>query len=171
MRPVRLLLAVCALGFAVQAQYPGQYPPGSYPPGQYPGRYPGGQYPPGQGPNGTNGPNGPNNPQQQNGPPTLHRRGSNAGSSTTTYGMFRTSLGGQFVLEAEDHRIITYRTTGQVKIQRDGKDIDLAGMTPGDHLIVDSTEDDAGYFTATDVKFDKAATAADRAAASETWDL
>jgi len=171
MRAVRLLLAVCALGFAVQAQYPGQYPPGSYPPGQYPGRYPGGQYPPGQGPNGTNGPNGPNNPQQQSGPPTLHQRGSNAGSSTTSYGMFRTSLGGQFVLEAEDHRIITYRTTGQVKIQRDGKDIDLAGMTPGDHLIVDSTEDDAGYFSATDVKFDKAATAADRAAASETWDL
>ncbi len=169
MRPVRLLLAVCALGFAVQAQYPGQYPPGtyppgSYPPGQYPGRYPG-QYPPGQGPN------GPNGQTRQDGPPTLHRRGSNAGASTTTYGMLRTTVGGQFVLEAEDHRIITYRSTSQLKVDRDGKQVDLASLTPGDHLIVDSTEDDLGYFTATEVHWDKAATAEDRAAASETWDL
>ena len=85
--------------------------------------------------------------------------------------MLRTSVGGQFVLEADDHRIITYRSTGQVKIQRDGKDVDLASLTPGDHLIVDSTEDDAGYFTATEVRFDKAGTPEDRAAASETWDL
>ncbi len=176
MRAVRLLLAVCALGFAVQAQYPGQYPPGSYPPGsyppgQYPGRYPG-QYPPGQYPPGQ-GPNGPNGRTQQDGPPTMHRRGSNsnAGASTTTYGMLRTVVGGQFVLEADDHRIITYRSTSQLKIDRDGKQVDLASLTPGDHLIVDSTEDDAGYFTATEVHWDKAATAADRAAASETWDL
>jgi hypothetical protein len=85
--------------------------------------------------------------------------------------MLRTSLGGQFVLEADDHRIITYRGASQLKIDRDGKQVDLASLTPGDHLMVDSTEDDAGYFTATEVRFDKAATADDRAAASETWDL
>jgi hypothetical protein len=177
MRAVRLLLAVCALGFAVQAQYPGQYPPGTYPPGQYPpgtGRYPGqyppGQYPPGQYPPGQ-GPTGPNGRTQQDGPPTMHRRGSNAGASTTTYGMLRTTVGGQFVLEAEDHRIITYRSTSQLKVDRDGKQVDLASLTPGDHLMVDSTEDDAGYFTATEVRWDKAATPEDRAAASETWDL
>ncbi len=170
MRAVRLLLCVCALAFAVRGQYPGQYPPGTYPPGQYPGRYPPGQYPPGQYPPGQ-GPNGRTNPQQQDGPPTMHRRNSNAGSNTTTYGMLRTSLGGQFVLEADDHRIITYRGAGQLKISRDGKDVDMASLTVGDHLIVDSTEDDLGFFTATEVRFDKAATAADRAAASETWDL
>jgi hypothetical protein len=158
------MLAVCALGFAVQAQYPGQYPPGQYPPG----RYPPGQYPPGQGPNGRT------NPQQQDGPPKLNRRGSNAsnaGASATTTGMLRTSLGGQFVLEADDHRLIIYRTSSQLKIQRDGKEVDMASLTPGDRLVVDSTEDDRGYFTATEVRFDKAATPADRAAASETWDL
>lgn len=166
MRAVRLPLIVCALGFAVQAQYPGQYPPGGYPgqyPGRYPGQYPPGQYPPSQSPNGRT--------QQQDGPPTLHRRGANAAASTTTYGMLRTSLGSQFVLEADDHRIITYRTAGPIKVTRDGKDVDLASLSPGDHLIVDSTEDDQGYFTATEVRWDHAASAQDRASASETWDL
>jgi hypothetical protein len=165
------MLTVCALGFAAWAQYPGQYPPGTYPPGQYPpGRYPGqyppGQYPPNQSPNGQGG-----GRSQQDGPPSLHRRGSNAGASTTTYGMLRTSFGGQFVLEADDHRIITYRTAGALKINRDGKDVDLSALSPGDHLMVDSTEDDRGYFTATEIRWDKAASAEDRAHASDTWDL
>ncbi len=164
MKAVRLTLMVCALGLVVRAQFPipGQYPPGGYP-GQYPpGTYPPGRYPPGQGPN--------NNP---NGPPKMKRRNGNpdAGTSTTTYGMLRTVAGSQFVLEAEDHRIITYRTTGPVKVQRDGKDVDLANLSAGDHLIVDSTENNDGYFTATDVRWDKAGTPADRAAASQTWDL
>ena len=48
---------------------------------------------------------------------------------------------------------------------------DLYIYNLGDHLMVDSTADDQGYFTATEVRFDKAATASDRAAAMETWDL
>jgi len=169
MKAVRLTLMVCALGFVATAQiyppggyppggYPGQYPPGTYPPGRYPG-----QYPPGQGP--TRNPN-------DDGRPTMRRRNGNpdAGTSTTTYGMLRIAAGSQFVIEAEDHRIITYRTAGAIRVQRDGKDVDLTSLAPGDHLIVDSTEDNDGYFTATDVKFDKAGTPADRAA-SQTWDL
>ena len=166
-----MTVTVCALGFTAWAQYPGQYPPGSYPPGTYPpGRYPPGSYPPGNYPPGT-GPNG-RNPNGDN-RPTMKRRDGNpsAGSTTTTYGMLRTSVGGQFVLEAEDHRIITYRMAGALKVIRDGKEIDIASLSPGDHLIVDSTEDDRGYLTATDVRFDKPATSADRAAAAQTWDL
>ena len=103
----------------------------------------------------------------------MKRRGanSNAGVPTTTYGMLRTVVGGQFVLEADDHRVITYRTVAQMQVQKDGKDVDIASLAPGDHLIVDSSQDDRGYFTATEVRFDKAGTPEDRAAASETWDL
>jgi hypothetical protein len=75
------------------------------------------------------------------------------------------------VLEPEDHRIITYRTNGQTTIRKDGKDADFASFQPGDRLTVDSLEDDEGYYTATSVTFEKAGTAADRAAASQTWDL
>ncbi len=171
MKAVRLTLLVFALGLAAQAQYPGQYPPGQYPPGQYPGRYPPGQYPPGQYPPGQ-GPNGPNGPN--NGPPTLKRgRGSNssAGIASTTYGMLRTMVGAQFVIEADDHRIITYRMSGQTTTQKDGKNIDITTLSAGDYLMVESTEDDRGYFTATSVRFEKAGSSGDRAHAGETWDL
>src|SRR5205823_3394096 len=50
-----LFFAACV---TMEAQYPGQYPPGTgqYPPGQYPpGQYPPGQYPPGQSPTGGSG--------------------------------------------------------------------------------------------------------------------
>jgi len=169
MKAVRVTMLVCAAGVAALAQYPGQYP-GQYPPGQYPGRYPPGQYPPGGGqyPPGQQ-PNGRTNP---NGPPTMKRgRNSNAEVGITTYGMLRTVAGRQFVLEADDHRIITYRTASTTMVQKDGKDVDIAKIAVGDHLIVDANADDQGYFTATEIRFDKAATAADRVAASETWDL
>jgi len=60
---VFVALTVVAATANLEAQYPGQYPPGSgqyppgqYPPGQYPpGQYPPGQYPPGQGPTGGSG--------------------------------------------------------------------------------------------------------------------
>jgi hypothetical protein len=85
--------------------------------------------------------------------------------------MLRISVSRQFVMEADDHRIITYLLSSSTTVTRDGKSGDLATWTPGDHMIVDSTEDDQGYFTATSVKFDKAGTPQERAAASETADL
>jgi hypothetical protein len=91
--------------------------------------------------------------------------------TTTTYGIMRTSAGSQFVVEAEDHRIITYRMSSQTTIDKEGRGIDIATLTPGQHVVVESTEDDNGIFTAVSVKFDKEGTPADRAHASQTWDL
>jgi hypothetical protein len=176
MKAVRITLLVFALALVLgwtgdwtaRAQYPGQYPPGQYP-GQYPpGRYPPGQqpgqYPPGQGPNN----------RGNDGPPTL-KRGKNSGTASgmpsTTYGMMRTVAGSQFVIEAEDHRIITYRMSSQTTVDKDGKTVDIASFGPGEHVIVDANQDDLGYFTATSVKFDKAATPDERTYASATWDL
>jgi hypothetical protein len=168
MKALRLTLLVSALGFVSYAQYPGQYPPGQYPPGQYPpGQYPPGRNPGRYPPNGT----GTNDPRGNTG----RSKGSNSkntpGVQITTSGMFRTSAGSQFVLEADDHRIITYRTGSRTTMQKDGKDANFADFTPGDRLMVDSSEDDQGYYTAEVVKFEKAGTPADRAAASQTWDL
>src|SRR5579862_3168488 len=170
MRVARLLL-VCAAGLS--AQYPGRYPPGQYPPGQYPP----GQYPPGQGPGqypggsgggpmpGGRGRNGKNTPE-----PT-RRKEKNSPIVTTTTGMLRTVAGSQFVLEADDHRIITYRTSDQTTVEKDKKSVDLKTLAVADHLSVDSTADDQGYFTATAVTFQSAGKADERAAAARTWDL
>ena len=165
MRAVRLTLTMCALGLAAQAQFGGQYP-GQYPPGGYPpGGYPPGRYPPNGGPNGQPVPNGQPRTSRQG------RTSTPAPVEVTTAGLLRVSAGNQFVLEADDHRIITYRVSSKTAVQKQGKDADIASMAPGDHLEVDSTEDDQGYLTAVSVRFDKSGTPAERAAAAETWDL
>ncbi|HLW76549.1 MAG TPA: hypothetical protein VKS01_06175, partial [Bryobacteraceae bacterium] len=161
------LILIAMSGMAMAQVYPpGQYPPGQYPPGQYPpGRYPPGRYPPGQDPNDPR--NNPRNNPREDGPPTLHRGGNASQSSAeTTYGMLRAAAGSQFVVEAEDHRIITYRVNGQTAIDKDGKNVDLGSFALGDHVIVEANQDDKGWFTATSLKFDKAGSADDRAHAA-----
>lgn len=161
MRPAHFTLIVCALAFAAEAQFPGQYPPGQYPPGQYPPGQGRGRYP-------NNDPA--NNPQRGR----QQKQGRNAKDPVTvitTSGMLRRAVGSQFVLEADDHRIITYRMYSKTTVQKDGKDADITAFAAGDRLVVDSSEDDQGYFTAVSVRFDKVATPADRAAASIEWDL
>ncbi len=161
MRAVGLAIAIIALGAAAQAQYPGQYPPGRYPPGQYPpGQYPPGQYPPNQ----RGGPQG--QPQGRG-----RKSAQNTTIPVTTYGILRTTARNQFVIEADDHRIITYKTASSTIVQKDLKNVDLSTFPPGDHIVVDSTEDDKGYFTATEVRWDHAGTPEDQAAAGENWDL
>src|SRR5579885_992436 len=161
MRAVRLMMTVCALGLTAQAQYPGQYP-GPYPPGGYPpGGYPPGRYP-GQG-----------QPNGQPGPLGRRPRGGNpnAGAPTTTYGILRIAAGRQFVIESDDHRIITYKAGPNMSVEKDGKPAAISQFAPGDHLIVDATEDEQGYYTASAVRFDHAASEADAEHAAQTWDL
>jgi hypothetical protein len=154
----RLTLLVFTLAFAAYAQFGSPYPqqiPGQYPPG----RYPPGQVPQGQTPNSGSG----------RGRQTGNNR--NAVITVTTSGMLRTVAGTRFVLESDDHRIITYILGSSTRVQEDGKDVSIDGVQPGDRLMVDSTQDDQGYYTATAIRFDKAGTPADRAAAAQTWDL
>ncbi len=92
-------------------------------------------------------------------------------ASVTTNGMLRTTVGTQFVLEANDHRIVTYRTESATRMKKDGEDVTLDRFQSGDHLTVDSTRDDQGYYTATRVMFKKAGTPEEQTAAAATWDL
>jgi len=89
---------------------------------------------------------------------------------TTTW-MLRLVAGNQFVLEADDHRIITYKVGDKMTVQKDGKPAELTSFATADHLSVDSTADDMGYFTATGVTFTAPGTAREREQASRTWDL
>ncbi len=150
-----VLLAVTSL--EAQIGYPGQipYPGGSPYPGG--GRYPGGN---GGGGRGSGRTSDSSRSKRKEAPPTV-----------TTTGMLRLVSGSQFVLEADDHRIITYQTTDRTKVEKDGKTVDLKDLAIADHLTIDASADDDGYFTATAVTFNLAGTAADRLAAARTWDL
>jgi len=158
---VALGLFVCAVGLSAQIQYPGQYPPGQYPPGQGPGRYPGGSGGPIPGGRG----------RGRNAPEPSRRNEKNSSIVTTTTGILRTVAGSRFVLEADDHRIITYQTNDQTKVEKDKKSADLKTFAVADHLSVDSTADDQGYFTATTVTFLSSGKAEEIANAARTWDL
>ena len=139
-----------------QIRFPGKSP--------YPGS--GGPYPnggPGAGGSGTGG--------RGSGTPRNSRGRKEAPPTVTTTGMLRMVSGSQFVLEADDHRIITYKTTDRTMVEKDGKTIELKALAIADHLTIDSTADEDGYFTATGVTFNLAGTAADREVASRTWDL
>ncbi len=160
---VFLALLWTAISLPAQIRFPGQSPyPGGSP---YPGS--GG---PGSGAGGTGsggGGRGSNTPSNA----SRRSRGKEAPPTVTTTGMLRVVSGSQFVLEADDHRIITYRTSSRTNVERDGKTVDLRDFSAGDHFTVDSTADEDGYFTAIGVTFNLPGTAADRAAASETWNL
>jgi hypothetical protein len=183
LRPIALVTLTISLSgnllvgaLAAQIRYPGQTGPypgqtGPYPPGQT-GPYPGGQGGPYPGGSGGQYPGG------RGGPAGRRGSGNDPGRSrktdvipVTTTGIFRAASGNQFAMEADDHRIITFRTTGTTKIERDGKAVELRSFSLADHLTVDATADPDGYFTAVAVIFNLAGTAAEVSTANRTWDL
>src|ERR1035438_8908812 len=87
------LLAACLLALPLCAQI------------QFPGS--GGRFPGGGGNSGGRGGNGAG--QNTPGRNTPGRKGKEAPPVITTTGILRVVAGNQFVLEADDHRIITYR--------------------------------------------------------------
>lgn len=99
------------------------------------------------------------------------RKGKEAPPVVTTTGILRLVAGNQFVLEADDHRIITYRLGPKPEILKDAKPADMAAFAVADHLSVDAFSDDAGYFTATAVTFNSAGTEQERLEAGRVWDL
>ena len=136
---------------------------------RYPGGTPfpsGGPFPGGGGGSGRGGRNNKSDDSSRS-----NRGRKDAAPTITTTGMLRLVSGSGFVLEADDHRIITYKTTGSTKVQKDAKSVELKDLSIGDHFTVDANSDDEGFFTATAVTFNLAGTAADREAAAQTWDL
>lgn len=77
----------------------------------------------------------------------------------------------RFVLEADDHRIITFRTGDRTRVLKETKPVELSSFSKGDHLTVDATSDEEGNFTAVEIAFFSSGTPGDRAAASRTFDL
>ena len=153
---VRLvLIAALAAGLAAQIQFPGS----------------GGPFPGGGGGGGPIGGGGRRGKNTDSAPSKGRKDKANTPVVTTTTGMLRAVAGKQFVIEADDHRIITYKAGDNMTVTRDAKTVELSSFAIADHISVDSTADDMGFFTATGVTFNKAGTDLERNLASRTWDL
>jgi hypothetical protein len=154
---VCLLLGGAELPLAAQIGYPGQYPPGRYPGGGYPP----GTYPPGGG-TGIPFPRGGKSKKTDKDAPI---------PTKSIEGMLRKMDDKLLVLESPDSRIISIKRSSTTKFLKDGEAMKPGDLKPGDHLTVDVTEDDSGYYYAATVNFEKAGTAAERAKASEPVEL
>lgn len=150
------------------------YPGGQYPPG-------GGQYPPGGGyPPGGNYPQGQGQPLPGGGIPMPRWPGKKSSKKTaekkdaiptaSTKGMLRRFDEKLLTLEAEDHRIVRFQLSENTKYKKadlkDKTELKTSEIKPGDHLTVESVQDDQGYYFALTVIFEKAGSEADRASAS-----
>src|SRR5215467_9929391 len=159
---VFLLLVAAELPLAAQiggpGQYPGQYPPGQYPPGQYPG----GGYPPGGG-------GGIPFPRRGKSKKTTEK--DNPAPTKELEGMLRKLDDKLIVLEAPDSRILSIRRSNNTKFLKEDEPMKPGDLKPGDHLKVDATQDDSGYYYAVTVNFDKAGTPTERAKAAEPVEL
>jgi hypothetical protein len=86
--------------------------------------------------------------------------------TSSTKGMLRRLDEKLLILEAEDHRIVRYQLSENTKYKKALKDVQPSELKPGDHLLVEATQDDQGYFFALTVNLEKVGTEADRAAAT-----
>jgi hypothetical protein len=143
--PVWLVLAV---GIAAAQVYPpGGYPGGGYP---YPGRgtgipMPGGRTSKGQ-------------PKADPNQPLPNFRGTLKHMDEKTIS-----------LELGDNRVMDFKRTGKTKFFKNGDEIKNPDFKPGDQLSVEGPEDAAGYMTAVNVYWEKAAAPSTAAAdASES---
>ena len=158
---VRLfLIGVLAASLSGQIQFPGG---GSGSP------YPGGPRNPYPGGNGSPMPGGRGRGKTND--PADKNRKKDALPIVTTTGILRAVAGSQFVIEADDHRIIAYKSGDKMTVTKDGKSAELSSFATADQLTVDANSDDQGYFTATAVTFNKAGTDRERQEAARTWDL
>lgn len=136
----------CFLAVLIALPLLGQYP------GQYPGRYPGGTGIP---------------------MPRRGRQGKSSDSKSqnqvpvSTTGMLRSIADKSILLEADDSRIIKFQRNEKTKFLKDTQEeMKASDLKPGDHVLIEATQDDEGFQYAVSVTLQKRGTEAERAAAA-----
>jgi hypothetical protein len=139
--------------------------PGQQIPGQSTGQYPGQSRYPGVG--------GSSSPYPGRGRTTSNTtQQDDPARSTTVNGMLRrVDAGPSIVVESDDKRIVTFSLANATKYFKvSGANGKLSDLQPGDHLTVDATQDDNGYYHATRVTQVKRGTPEEQATASQPVD-
>src|SRR5580700_2315210 len=126
-------LSLCVL--AVAAASAQIYPPGGYPPG-YPPRYPGGVP--------IGGKAQPNSSTKGQPLPSFH-------------GKLKQMDAKSILLALDDDRLLVFTRDSKTKFFRDGKEIKDPKFNVNDQLTIEGPEDNAGFLTAVNVYWEKAA--------------
>jgi hypothetical protein len=140
-----------ALEFPLAAQYPG----GGYPGGGYP--YPGSRYPTGS---------GMPIPRRSKGKTTDAK--TPAEPTRTMSGIVQQINDASITIVAQDTRTITAKLSGKTKFLNKGEATTAANFSAGDHVRIDASQDEQGFYHAVTVALDKKGTTADRAAIEDT---
>lgn len=75
------------------------------------------------------------------------------------------------VLEAQDTRILNLKRSPTTKFYKNSDEVKDADLKPGDHLLIEATQDIEGFMSAVNVIFQKDGTARERESASEPVDI
>jgi hypothetical protein len=186
MRTLWLVPGLSFLATVAMAQYPGQYPPGGYPPNTYPGggyppnTYPGGGYPPNSYPGGGY---PPNTTRLPGGVPVglpeikLPKRGEKDKPKEGEVKMTLAAIDGalrklgekDLVLQSGPKTLLRFRLLAKTQFRdKDGESMRDSLLRPGDQLSVQVNSDDPE--TAIRVSFVKAGSSTERAAAELPFD-
>lgn len=71
----------------------------------------------------------------------------------------------EIIIETPDHRIVRMGAAATTKFLKEEAEIKSADLNPGDHLVIEASQDDRGYFHAVKVTLEKAGSPGERAAA------
>ncbi len=155
-----ILVFVVLADAPLSAQYPGGYPPGGYPPGGggYPGQYPPGQYPGGSG----TGIPFPRRGKKK----AAEKEAENPANLQQITGVLRQLDDKSVVVTADDTRNINFKRSNTTKFLNKGAEIKPTTLKPGDHIMVEATQDSEGFLSAIRVNLEKEGTAAEREKAS-----
>lgn len=159
-------MVVAEIPASAQIGYPGGYPPGGYPPGGYPGGYPPGGYPGGYPGGGVGLPIPHRKKKQQSKEPKDQEA-----ALQSFNGILRRIEDKSIVLEAQDTRILNFKRTDKTKFLKNSEEIKPSEFKPGDHLLVEASQDEQGFLYAVNVNLDKEGTAKERAEASAPADV
>ncbi len=99
--------------------------------------------------------------------PRRHKKDEQQAQLISTSGMVRRIRKDEVVLEADDHRILSYKRTDKTQFLKMGNAIKPTDLAPGDFVEIESSQDDQGYMTAVNVLWQQDGTAKDRAHAIE----
>ena len=99
--------------------------------------------------------------------PAPPQEGRAASPTDSTSGMLRRIRKDEVVLEADDHRILSFKRTSATHFLKMGNPIKTTDLEPGDFVEIESSEDDEGFMTAVNVLWQQDGTAKDRAHAIE----
>src|SRR5438445_578749 len=123
-----ITLGALALLLATEFSLTAQYPPGGYPPGRYPG--------------------GGGIPFPRRGKKKTSKEAEKQETLQDVSGMLR-QLDEKFVIvEAQDTRVINLTRSTNTKFYKNGEEIKTDVLKPGDHLRIEATQDEQGFFHA-----------------------